>query len=134
MVETDYGREILENIRHACELYARENNMDTNLGGMCGIASYCIRSRFSIQRPTLAFGYFDKIRHCWIETNGFLVDITATQFKGVKEKVIVTPVGEIKSYKKTREMKSYYDFRYWWFPPTRENVTKILTLAATFEN
>ena len=36
-------------------------------------------------------------KHCFLTTNGYLVDVTATQFEGVTEEIIVRKVASLKS-------------------------------------
>lgn len=135
MVETNIRREELEAIRYSCESHARESNQDANLGGYCGIASYCIRVWYQF-KPIINYGYFDikSNPHCWVTINGHIIDITATQFD-IKEKIIFDKKEKWSHlYYRTRTMKSYYDFRLWpeYQIPSPSKVEKILTRAKTY--
>lgn len=54
-----------------------------DLCGACGIASYALYEALRSQgrRPTLVVLLGDS-GHCWVELSGYVVDLTATQFKG----------------------------------------------------
>lgn len=133
MVETDIRREVLSNIRFSLELYALEQEQSTSLKGFCGIASWCIKEEFYELNPQIIWGYFNRWEpHCWIEIDDILIDITATQFNGIKEKILVGPRNEFSYYSNREVMMSLADFKYFHFPPTPENTKKILTRARSY--
>jgi len=55
------------------------------LEGYCAVASWtlyrCLEATAKYDNPwSFTLGEYDEIAHCWVSGNGFIIDITATQF------------------------------------------------------
>jgi len=96
-------RIIAREVRNHCERFTKRVAGDyisieeSDLGGLCAIASYTLRRELykkSIDTKLIEGKWFkgptDKWGwgHCWLEWNGYIIDITATQF-GVARKVCI---------------------------------------------
>jgi hypothetical protein len=115
---------LAEIIRNASEKYYTEidcysvrsgENIKT-LRGLCGIASYALyqalikegfRPEFKMADLPTTIG-----KHCWVELNGKVIDVTATQF-GVPDRVFITrPTNRALTYfYESRSPFSYRDMR-----------------------
>ena len=72
-------KRIAKNVRKWAEELQNKNKFwDNHLSGMCGIASYELfkRLRRAKFKPTMCFSR----GHAFVKCNGFIVDVTATQF------------------------------------------------------
>ena len=69
-----------------------------DFGGACAIVSYTMYRVLRKQglEPTLALagGRFRTYLHCWVEVDGFIVDLTATQFGYKRPVQVVTRPSE----------------------------------------
>lgn len=80
-------------------------NTDT-LGGACAVASFalvCALKSCGHEQAQFFCSYNDTRGHCWVEINGVVVDITATQFGSYFQKVHIFP-------KKQKHMWPFYNF------------------------
>lgn len=86
-------RKQLEKLVEKGEIYATCSSY--NLDCCCGIASFALNKAFNM------FGYESKMvsgefgtmnyrqgNHCWVESEGYVYDLTATQFEGYNHKPI----------------------------------------------
>jgi hypothetical protein len=66
--------------------------------GACGVAAYAmcklLRRLGSQPKLVMSGGPFPGSRHCWTEVDGFIVDLTATQFGYTKPVQVVTRRSE----------------------------------------
>lgn len=101
-----------------------------DLHGACGICSMALKE--SIEKiipeakPIVVHGLFRKINwHCWVEINGSIIDVTATQF-GVKEKVLITE-SQDERYNPNVLVHNFEHFHDWQQPykPTPHKVKRI---------
>ena len=135
-----------------CEPYVKRGDNAKTLRGLCGIASYALYQALIKEgfRPTFMMGDMPTVlgKHCWVELNGKVIDVTATQF-GVIDRVFVTkPTDRALSYfYESRSPFSYRDmpvFKEWmdnlydwaeWSPFTPEGrpvYEKILAAVNSF--
>lgn len=98
--------------RKWAEDYAKRNHFKPNLACMCAIASAHLFEALTKEGLKAKIAYNSS--HCFVLTNGYLVDITATQFNKVQykspislEKVIVVKYNSIKPLPD-------YIFPTWW--------------------
>ncbi len=91
-------------VRYAVEeVTAEVEGVDSDLGGACALASQALVTaiRRSGRRAVFVHGvYFVSPvvsgrgwahEHCWVETSGCIVDLTATQFGNISNEVHVRP-------------------------------------------
>lgn len=122
--------EIAGRVRQACILFRKEMQFGPKLAGMCGIASFALKQalihhnieanvkwgHFYGDRkkfcPTFGFGW----GHCWVDTENYLIDITASQFD--HKPIICGPkfnyyVGRYYLKLKTDEQEIFEFMKYW---------------------
>lgn len=109
----------------------RSPHYGTNLTGLCGISSFILKKAFEKYgyKANLVYGnFYQQGGHAWIECDGFIWDITATQF-GEKEKVLITHLYDERYI--YAEPMNVTDFRYWsnCQKPTLSLVREILSQA-----
>ena len=82
--------QLIIHARRSVERLADEyHDWGPNLAGYCGIASRFLINlgkRNGIHNMRLVCGTFDDNTHCWVEYDGFCLDITITQFNGFQNK------------------------------------------------
>ena len=91
--------------RKVAERYQKANasEFSSDLCGLCGVASKVLVDLLKDAgfAPRLVVGRFQgdsnfgskgaqRVNHSWVEVQGFVVDVTATQF-GIKTPVLITP-------------------------------------------
>lgn len=149
--------EIAKDVRRKCEQYAKSGrsypkhyNDQLDLRCMCATASACLYEAFQKASISSTFcnGHFNLgadneditvINHCWIEKEGYIIDITATQF-GIDNSVYVITDNASK-YLKTNEIPSWQTMEWQWNQkPTPAIVNEILgtkisnqTISESFE-
>ena len=80
-------RNVARNVRKWAEKYAKENHYPRDLCGMCAIAAGEMWRRLKGRgaNPILCIALYDPpFAHCFVECNGYLIDVTATQYDGPK--------------------------------------------------
>jgi len=88
-IKTDLASKVRDAVRiwteHSCEI-------DTTLGGACAIASYTLWQAFDASEIDARFVLYNGTlgSHCWVESDGKIFDITATQFGGPEVAVFDT--------------------------------------------
>lgn len=91
------ARELATRCREACERWAAgDKSLDVygpDLGGMCAVASYTLWQLLLSAGFRKAKFAFNPI-HCWVELDGWVIDVTATQFDKRLPKVHVVRIGE----------------------------------------
>jgi len=82
---------------------------EDNLSCMCAVASYALykdllKKGYNSDTVKFVEGDFEDeyCGHCWIEIEGFIVDVTATQF-GIENEIYITKIGKDRRYIKERE-------------------------------
>jgi len=79
-------------VRYFGELFQKVNsyNFLEDLTGMCGICAYFLFRSLKKKRfhPVFSSNRF----HSFVMVEGFLVDVTATQFEGITDKVFIRPM------------------------------------------
>lgn len=124
-------REIAEQVREkAVENLTTMYHFPSDLGGACGICSFAlkesIKKHYSDAKPIVKSGYFNApVRerdHCWLEVDGLIIDITATQF-GNYEPIIITDINS-KFYCDGTDIPHYKRLSFWMEPyrPTLEKI------------
>lgn len=76
-------------VKELSDKYHNGGSWGHGLTGYCGIASRFMISlarRNGIYGMRLVCGTFDGMTHCWVEYNGFCIDLTITQFSGFQHK------------------------------------------------
>jgi len=78
-------------------LQGRQELWDDDLSCMCSIASYELfkRLRKVHLEPTACFADLQDYGHAFIHCQGYIVDVTATQFTKKLPKVVVLPLKDI---------------------------------------
>jgi hypothetical protein len=76
------------------EWVERAPSIEPDLGGACAIASYALWRVLRARGfpAVFVFQADSELAHCWVELNGYVVDITATQFGGPP--IAIFRVGE----------------------------------------
>jgi len=107
---------------------------DCTLEGACGVASYALQRALTFRgrRATFVLGWHEcdcgngeecdvGLGHCWVETGGAIVDITARQFHRSAADVFVPSPAELRRYQPeargTRGVssaRSWYRYRHSW--------------------
>jgi hypothetical protein len=115
-LETIYA--IAHDVRLWAEYYAEDADFPKDLGGLCAIASGELHARLKrngISSTIVLYEGFE-LGHCFVEAEGHVVDVTATQFHNVKEKVVLRPIEEArdwnwwtstKRFESVRDLKNY---------------------------
>ncbi len=89
----------------------RKFNRD--LAGLCAISSMALKKKLAkigIKSKLFLGEFGDEGSHCWIVFGGKAYDLTATQFRKVKSKVLVTPVSSprySKVYKRGKKLNLF---------------------------
>ena len=107
-----------------------------NLSGLCAICSvalFRLLNNMDINVKLIKGLFRGKHTHCWVDTEKETIDITATQFWGIKKPVmILNRSGRIHSelYQYGFEVQSFDVFDPWWEEqkPTEQRVNKIISL------
>ncbi len=86
------------------------------LKGLCAITT--ARLFTMLQEAGIKAVIVTNRKHCFLTTNGYLVDVTATQFDGVTEEVVVRKVASLKST----------SVPYYWQPQFRLNSVEELAM------
>ena len=88
----------------------------------CAIASETLKKVLKNNgiKSKMVVGYFSlkekmnndtESNHCWVEAGEWMIDITATQFHGISQKVIILSVKKAKGYyKMTRKQAAFEDW------------------------
>jgi len=131
MAKIEKIRQIALKIRLRCEDYVGSRGyFASNLGSMCGIASYALKEALDCAHidVILIYGFYEETGHCWLEYRDVIIDITATQF-GVRRKVFITHCLN-KRYKFNKVMTDMEEFVIdGWIEnscPNRELIDRIL--------
>jgi hypothetical protein len=113
---------IAKNVRRVCEEAAFSKSSkcydfyhDDGLSCMCAIASVALSeclNYFNCKSKVFEGKYKRYNNHCWVEYRNNIIDITATQFCGISDKVYLID-KHIDSYSHKKYRKSYNDFFYW---------------------
>ncbi len=85
-------KRIAMRVRKVMIAHAETVGYRSDLGGMCAVASFTL-SRMLCREGIPAYpvvGYCCGEGHCWVEVNGKVVDITATQFREYEDKPYLT--------------------------------------------
>ena len=80
-------RNVAKTVRKWAEEYAKENHYTRDLCGMCAIAAGETWRRLKGRgaNPILCIAMYDPpFAHCFVECNGYIIDVTATQYDGPK--------------------------------------------------
>lgn len=79
---------VARNVRRWAERYAEENDHPCDLNGVCAIAAGEVWKRLKAlnANPVLCIAIYNPpaFAHCFVECSGYLIDVTATQYKGPK--------------------------------------------------
>lgn len=94
--------------RKWAQTYADKHGYDSDLGCMCAIASAHLFKLLTKAGIKAKLAYNSK--HCFVLSNGYLVDITATQFLGCTTRCSL-PLTEIVLVEKYSSIKQR---PYWW--------------------
>ena len=88
-----------------------------NFGGACGFMSYAMYQllRRLGEKPRLAVagGIFAGCSHCWVEIDGYIVDLTATQFGYTRPVQVVTRPSEWHKPRKYEGAAALRELRTW---------------------
>jgi len=88
-----------------------------NFGGACGFMSYAmyLLLRRLGEKPKLAVagGIYVGCSHCWVEVDGYIVDLTATQFGYKKPVQVVTRPSEWHKPRKYEGRKALAELKSW---------------------
>ena len=80
---------IAKKVRRQCEIFVKSPDAlghdfanKSNLTCMCAVASHALTTALKKQNISckMIHGKFGYASHCWVEVDGHMVDITATQF------------------------------------------------------
>jgi hypothetical protein len=94
-------RQISKKVRKTLETFVishdsvdEDYHKDESLGCMCAVASVFLanilqKHGFNANVRELKFGYMS---HCFVEYNNIVIDLTATQLRNVKRKVVIMPI------------------------------------------
>lgn len=85
---------VAKDIRKKSEAYAKKHRLNNDLCGLCASASMAL---FHVLKYNLEI--YDVVlmkapTHCWVECEGIIIDITATQF-GLQEKILFKKKGNV---------------------------------------
>jgi hypothetical protein len=86
-------RKIAHTFAMSPDSYRLDFHDRSDLRAMCAVASFALYNRLKNEGYDCVFvsGKFkDWNDHCWVEIDGCIVDITATQF-GIEEDIFITP-------------------------------------------
>lgn len=126
-------RKIAQKVRKKCEKYVKglENSIyGETLSCLCAVASKALQNELveAGYNTKLVYGNAFGDTHCWVELDGKIYDITATQF-GVEEKVYVTDVND-EDYEKEKEVKDLRFFSGWPIEqkPLKRTINQLLEL------
>lgn len=78
-----------ESVEELASTYHKGGAWGEGLAGYCGIASrflIALARRNNIYGMRLICGTFGHITHCWVEYNGYCIDLTISQFEGFEDK------------------------------------------------
>ena len=112
---------LAEFVRQQCELWGAENNFSKHLDCMCAIASHALTYWFRKHsyQAVLAKGEFTTDPdmdwgdcHCWVELDGEIWDITASQFDLRVPNIIRTWIDD-ERYGKEECYSLAHQFIYW---------------------
>lgn len=76
-------------VRYFGELFQKSNSYDFNkdLTGMCGICAYYLFR--TLKRKGLFPVYSSNLHHSFVYVEDYVVDVTATQFEGITDKILI---------------------------------------------
>lgn len=128
-------RWIAEKVREKAEVYVKkmpktDDIDDSNLAGLCAIASFALKKELEkngYEAQLIRGGFQDAWGgHCWVECEGEIIDITATQFQ-IAEKVLIVPADDPR-YEDKVIVKTRNSFRNWPLvqKPLDTHVSKLL--------
>ena len=133
--------EIALKVRKHCEAFANSDaskghdfHKQKNLDCMCAVASYALCKALQKNGVSATMisgtcgGWRDE--HCWVESDGYIIDITSTQFRDLKDKgkVFITPNNH-PLYGKKEVITSYKQMKDWGNQsPKPELIKKIFAL------
>jgi len=137
-------REIAEETRKVCEKFAMSDDSGdydycyrSDLACMCAVASFALRENLKKHgiESKVVKGYFvrefsnriSKEHHCWVEAEGLILDITATQF-GHYHKVLLTDKNN-DHYQKGRYINDYRNLRWGYSQNPSKQLMKKLNVA-----
>jgi hypothetical protein len=95
------------------------DHFSPDLGCLCGICSIALRKaldNIGIKSKVLYGKFRGQYNHCWVESAGYIFDLTATQFNGVTRKVVILDKNSNlakKWYKNGKEMINFSSFVNW---------------------
>jgi len=109
-------------VRTLCERWnTKHKKFGSDLACMCAIASSALTKAFhkaGYKKATLIEGEFDWGGHCWVELDGEIWDITATQF-GIDNEVHRTSIDDEDYHDRIK-----VDFKEW--PPEQKPNSRIV--------
>jgi hypothetical protein len=125
-------REIAIRAREACEWYVRHEQPNfrhsftpETLDGMCGMASVLLRDllRDAGAEATITQGFVHGRRHCWVECEGTVFDITFSQFDS--SAAVWIDHAEASPHRRRRSYDGIRSFCFWprHLLPTRKSVS-----------
>jgi hypothetical protein len=128
-------RDVAEEVREKCLDFALSDdsigydfNGKADLFSMCAVASATLFRELCRRRigknPKVVEGEYWAKEHCWVEVDGYVVDITASQFKGPQ--IVIEPIEAVKDGYKSKDRPRLRD----WPKEQRPNakiVRKILS-------
>lgn len=87
----DRVREIAEGVREVFEKVARDENWNADLGGLCARAAAQIQ--LACERAGIFIDLWKNYHHAFCEFDGWIVDVTATQFEEGNPAVMIVKAG-----------------------------------------
>ena len=130
--------EIAKRVREKCEKFAMSEDAREydfykceDLACMCAVASHHLWRTLQKAGYDCNFieGEWDyDVCHCWVEIDDHILDVTATQFYNITEKVYLTKIGDTEYYVKGNKYDEMVD---WDLPsqtPPYEKVQKFLEI------
>lgn len=108
------------------------NVFKPNLKGMCAICTIALAEAFRARgwRCRSFYGYFhpagstEGFKHCWLEDDDFIYDLTATQFGDEYPVVFIVPKDDERY--RLRELEVELEGTYWKYAPDHERPTREL--------
>jgi|SRR5579871_1625802 len=95
---TELGRALRRELKPIIEKGKQEGSCYGDFGGACGLMSYALYTALKRlgRKPVLALAGppTQSFQHCWVEVDGLIVDLTATQFGYTKPVQITTRPSE----------------------------------------
>ncbi|MEK6860552.1 MAG: hypothetical protein AABY07_01150 [Nanoarchaeota archaeon] len=127
-------KQLAKSIRKKSEKYYKkypDEDLSENLMGLCAISSMALKEKFKEYGydAKLIHGKFENLwYHCWIESGEEIYDVTATQFDGIYDKVLVTDTRDDRYDGK--EIKHHVFFASWPYGqrPSKKKIQELLSL------